>query len=68
MGYKGKGLGKSENGITEAVKIETSRTLGFKDTAESPTKCLCIASRSMLHRMDEKRLRQTTNLVEYIGN
>ena len=56
MGYAGKGLGKSENGITEAVKIDESRTLGFKDTAESNTKCLYIASSSMLNRIDEKRL------------
>ena len=56
MGYKGKGLGKSENGITEAVKIDESRTLGFKDTEESNTKCLYIASSSMLNRIDEKRL------------
>ena len=56
MGYKGKGLGKSENGITEAVKIDESRTLGFKDKEGSNTKCLYIASSSMLNRIDEKRL------------
>ena len=56
MGYKGKGLGKSENGITKTVIIDESHTLGFKDAKDSNTKCLYIASSSMLNRIDEKRL------------
>ena len=59
MGYKGKGLGKTENGITETIKIKP-RKIGVNDTRKKklPEKRmkLYILSDSMLNQMDEKRL------------
>ena len=53
MGYKGKGLGKTENGITETIKIKT-RELSITDHMKK--KKLYILSDSILNQMDEKRL------------
>ena len=63
MGYKGKGLGKTENGITEAL---TNENLAKINTAKIDTKrrrkLLYILSSSMLNQMDGGRL--SNNRVE----
>ena len=55
MGYKGKGLGKLEDGITEPITIKP-RTSMQGDQNNQNKKLLVIASSSMLNQMDEKRL------------
>ena len=65
MGYKGKGLGKLEDGITEPVTIKPRKNMQHDTYAETniqedhynkKNKLLYIASSSMLNQMDEKRL------------
>ena len=48
MGFRGNGLGKAEDGITEPVTIQP--------IAINKSKLLYIASSSMMNQMDEKRL------------
>ena len=48
MGFRGNGLGKAEDGITEPVTIQPR--------AINKEKLLYIASSSMMNQMDEKRL------------
>ena len=64
MGYKGQGLGKKENGITEPITIKTTG-LGAnitlrkkKATKQNPTKRkqLHILSDSMMNSIDNKRV------------
>ena len=55
MGYKGKGLGKNEDGIEEAIKVDDTK-FSMKDTKSRVGKLLYIASSSMLNQMDEERL------------
>ena len=56
MGYRGKGLGKSENGIREAITVKP-RVPRVKSRREPPKrKTLYILSDSMLNGIDEKRL------------
>ena len=53
--YKGKGLGKAEDGITEAITISDTRPANvFK--SEKQKKLVYIASDSILNQMDEKLL------------
>ena len=57
MGYKGRGLGKSENGITEPIPVESKKAFCSKDSNDQPKrKVLFILSSSMLNQMEEKRL------------
>ena len=63
MGYKGKGLGKTENGITEALTNENLAKINtVKIDTKSRKKLLYILSSSMLNQMDGGRL--SSNRVE----
>ena len=55
MGYQGKGLGKNEDGIREAITIDNSK-FNSQPNTEDKKKLFYIASSSMLNQMDEKRL------------
>ena len=56
MGYKGKGLGKDENGIMEPITIEHPQILGAAQKRKNHKKLFYILSSSMLNQMDEERL------------
>ena len=53
--FKGKGLGKAEDGITEAITIKDTRPTNILKP-EKQKKLVYIASDSMLNQMDEKLL------------
>ena len=59
-GYKGNGLGKFENGITEPIKVNKSRILGVPEIPgmkeQKKRKLIYIVSDSMLNQIDETRL------------
>ena len=55
MGYKGRGLGKNEDGIEEAIQVDDTK-FKMEDTKTREGKLLYIASSSMLNQMDEERL------------
>ena len=52
MGYNGKGLGKNEDGIVEAIQVNPPQ----KKKDPSIRKLLYILSDSMLNGIDEQRL------------
>ena len=57
MGYKGKGLGKRENGIREPITVEKRNfEQAFSNTPEKPKKLVYIASDSMLNQLKAKKL------------
>ena len=68
MGYKGKGLGKTENGIMETIKMKP-RGLGVNDTRKKKTPekrmKLYILPDSMLNQMDEKRLNKKFDVKDH---
>ena len=55
MGYKGKGLGKNEDGIEEAIQVDDTKFI-MEDTKSRVGKMLYVASSSMMNQMDEERL------------
>ena len=65
MGYKGKGLGKSENGIENVITVES------KDSFERPKndklnkerKLVYILSDSLLNQLDQTKLSRTHDVV-----
>ena len=62
MGYEGKGLGKFQNGIQEAIKVKSASRFGTAETDEKEgekRKTICILSGSMLNQLDAKRLSTT---------
>ena len=60
MGFRGKGLGKSENGIREPIKVERkdrfNAEAASKQKRDANRKLTVILSDSMLNQLDEKRL------------
>ena len=59
MGFSGKGLGKTENGITEPIIAENLgafSTSKLVDEKENKRKLLYVLSSSMLNQLDENRL------------
>ena len=66
MGYKGKGLGKTENGITEPIRVEKKDrfepTKG-KNGDSKKRKLVYILSDSMLNQLDQKRLSKKYDVI-----
>ena len=64
MGYNGKGLGKSENGITEPIHIKKKHSFNNeKKNRQSNHKSVCILSDSILNQIDGKRLSKTKDVT-----
>ena len=58
MGYKGNGLGKTENGITEPISSKA------RELEKGVPKTLYVLSSSMLNQMDENRLSRSNIKVK----
>ena len=63
MRYKGKGLGKSENGITEPIEIEKKHRFNYENENYQSNKTVCILSDSILNQIDGKRLCNTKDIT-----
>ena len=57
MGYRGKGLGKTESGITEPIKVQKKGSFVTGQPIDAQKrKFMCVLSDSMMNQIDEKRI------------
>ena len=56
MGFRGKGLGKCENGISEPIQIEKKSSFKKESNPETQNELIYVLSDSMFNQIDEKRL------------